>query len=165
MSCHFFGIFLITLIFLVFRSWRTLAAINFHIGCPRSPLQWGSRILFGWLNTVVSALVPLTVLVTTTATLVYIHSRYVDRQDGRPLVEHHAHALANKFLPCTGPCSQPRSDLPHLRCPTFPSIRQMGLWTASGLILAWVACFTLFPALHPCWRTPTRRERAPVGRW
>src|ERR1700721_2327342 len=57
--------------------------------------------LFGGPHTGVSAPVPLTVLVTTTATLVYIHARFVDRQDSRPLVEHHARALANKFLPCT----------------------------------------------------------------
>jgi hypothetical protein len=41
----------------------------------------------------------------------------------------------------------------------------MGLWTASGLIVAWIASFTLFPALQSLLRTPTRSERAPVGRW
>jgi predicted RND superfamily exporter protein len=44
-------------------------------------------------------------------------------------------------------------------------IRQMGLWTACGLIVAWIASFTLFPALQSLLRTPTRAERAPVGRW
>jgi hypothetical protein len=44
-------------------------------------------------------------------------------------------------------------------------IRQMGLWTAGGLIVAWVASFTLFPALQSLLHTPTRAERAPVGRW
>ena len=27
-------------------------------------------------------------------------------------------------------------------------VREMGLWTAVGLIVSWVSCFTLFPALQ-----------------
>ena len=41
----------------------------------------------------------------------------------------------------------------------------MGLWTASGLLVTWVCCFTLFPALQKLLRTPTRRERALAGAW
>src|ERR1700722_2588656 len=159
-----FGIFLITLIFLVFRSWRTLAAIILTLGAAVA-IAVGLADLFGWPNTVVSALVPLTVLVTTTATLVYIHARFVDRQDSRPLVEHHARALANKFLPCTASMFATAVGFAALAVSDIRPIRQMGLWTASGLIVAWIACFTLFPALQSLLRTPTRAERAPVGRW
>jgi predicted RND superfamily exporter protein len=41
----------------------------------------------------------------------------------------------------------------------------MGLWTAYGLIVAWVGCFTLFPALQSLLRTPMRSERVPAGKW
>jgi uncharacterized protein len=41
----------------------------------------GLADIFGWSNTVVSTIVPLTVMVTTTATLVYIHSRYMEPDD------------------------------------------------------------------------------------
>jgi uncharacterized protein len=159
-----FGIFLITLIFLVFRSWRTLAAIILTLGATVA-IAVGLADPFGWPNTVVSALVPLTVLVTTTATLVYIHARYVDRQDGRPLIEHHAYALANKFLPCSASMFATAVGFAALAVSDIRPIRQMGLWTASGLIVAWVASFTLFPALQSLLRTPTRAERAPVGHW
>ena len=159
-----FGIFLMTLIFLVFRSWRTLAAIILTLGAAVA-IAVGLADPFGWPNTVVSALVPLTVLVTTTSTLVYIHSRYVDRQDDRPILEHHAHALANKFLPCTASMFATAVGFAALAVSDIRPIRQMGLWTASGLIVAWVASFTLFPALQSLLRTPTRTARAPAGRW
>lgn len=159
-----FGIFLMALIFIVFRSWRTLGAIVLTLAAVVA-IAVGLADLFGWPNTIVSALVPLTVMVTTTATLVYIHARYVERQDARPLIEHHAHALANKFLPCTASMFATAVGFAALAVSDIRPIRQMGLWTASGLIVAWVGCFTLFPALQSLLRTPTRAERAPVGRW
>jgi hypothetical protein len=159
-----FGAFLMTLIFVVFRSWRTLAAIILTLAAAVA-IAVGLADPFGWPNTIVSALVPLTVLVTTTATLVYIHARYVDRQDARPLIEHHAHALANKFLPCTASMFATAVGFAALAVSDIRPIRQMGLWTAGGLIVAWVASFTLFPALQSLLHTPTRAERAPVGRW
>jgi predicted RND superfamily exporter protein len=159
-----FGVFLMALIFLVFRSWRTLAAIILTLGAAVA-IAVGLADPFGWPNTVVSALVPLTVLVTTTATLVYIHARYIERQDDRPLIEHHAHALANKFLPCTASMFATAVGFAALAVSDIRPIRQMGLWTASGLVVAWIACFTLFPALQSLLRTPTRTARAPEGRW
>jgi predicted RND superfamily exporter protein len=44
-------------------------------------------------------------------------------------------------------------------------VREMGVWTASGLIVAWIGCFTLFPALQSLLRTPMRSEELPVGKW
>jgi uncharacterized protein len=94
-----FGAFLLTLVFIVYRSWRAVAAIIFTLGAVVA-IAVGFGELLGFSNSVVSTLVPLTVMVTTTATLVYIHSRYME-PDGAPPLEHHARALANKFLPCT----------------------------------------------------------------
>jgi hypothetical protein len=39
----------------------------------------------------------------------------------------------------------------------------MGVWTACGLVIAWVGCFTLFPALQSLLKTPVRTERASAG--
>ena len=75
-----FGVFLMTLVLLVYRSWRALAAILLTLGAVVA-IAMGLGDLFGWPTTVVSALVPLTVMVTTTATLVYIHSRYMEPDD------------------------------------------------------------------------------------
>ena len=44
-------------------------------------------------------------------------------------------------------------------------MREMGLWTACGLIVAWIGCFTLFPALQSLLRTPMRSEHVPAGKW
>jgi uncharacterized protein len=158
-----FGIFLIALIVVVYRSWRALAAIVLTLAAVVA-MAVGLADLFGWPNTIVSALVPLTVLVTTTATLVYIHTRYLERQDDLPLREHHANALANKFLPCTASMFATAIGFAALAVSDIRPIRQMGLWTAGGLVVAWVASFTLFPALQSLLRAPTRAERASVGR-
>jgi uncharacterized protein len=41
----------------------------------------------------------------------------------------------------------------------------MGIWTACGLVIAWVGCFTLFPALQSLLRTPMRAQGAAAGKW
>jgi predicted RND superfamily exporter protein len=43
-------------------------------------------------------------------------------------------------------------------------VREMGVWTACGLIVAWVGCFTLFPALQSLFKAPRRAEGVRVGR-
>ncbi|HEY6456035.1 MAG TPA: hypothetical protein VIY90_12235, partial [Steroidobacteraceae bacterium] len=77
-SMPLFGLFLVALVFVLYRSWRTLLAIVITLGLVVS-IAMGLAALTGWAHTIVSSLVPLTVLVTATATLVYIHSRYIDR--------------------------------------------------------------------------------------
>src|SRR5262249_28748877 len=72
-----FGLFLVALVLIVYRSLRALGAIILTLGSVVA-IAVGLAAIFGWSNTVVSTLVPLTVMVTTTATLVYIHSRYME---------------------------------------------------------------------------------------
>jgi predicted RND superfamily exporter protein len=151
-----FGIFLMTLVFVVYRSWRALAAII---------LTLGAVDVFGWSNSVVSTLVPLTVMVTTTATLVYIHSRYMEADGTVPPLEHHARALANKFLPCTASMFATAVGFAALAVSDIRPVREMGLWTACGLIAAWVGCFTLFPALQSVLRAPRRSGAVAEGKW
>src|SRR5580692_8694125 len=159
-----FGIFLLTLVAMVYRSWRTLAAIILTLGAVMA-MAVGLGDVFGWSNNIVSTLVPLTVMVTTTATLVYIHSRYMQPDDAPTPAEHHARALANKFLPCTASIFATAVGFAALAVSPIRPIREMGLWTASGLIVAWVGCFTLFPALQSLLRTPMRSEQVPAGKW
>lgn len=147
-----FGIFLLTLVFIVYRSWRALAAIILTLGAVVA-IAVGLGELLGFSNSVVSTLVPLTVMVTTTATLVYIHSRYMEPDRGTAL-EHHARALANKFLPCTASMFATAVGFAALAVSDIRPVREMGLWTACGLIGAWVGCFTLFPALQSLLRAP-----------
>jgi uncharacterized protein len=159
-----FGVFLMALILIVYRSWRTLAAIILTLAAVVA-MAVGLAAPFGWPQTVVSALVPLTVMVTTTATLVYIHSRYIERGDDRNLIEHHARALANKFVPCTASMFATAVGFAALAVSDIRPIRQMGLWTASGLLIAWIGSFTLFPALQSLLRTRPQEQRAPEHRW
>lgn len=159
-----FGLFLMTLVFIVYRSWRALAAIILTLGVVVA-IAVGLADLFGWSHTVISTLVPLTVMVTTTATLVYIHSRYLEPDDSGDLLEHHARALTNKFLPCTASMFATAVGFGALAVSEIRPVREMGLWTASGLIVAWLGCFTLFPALQSLLRAPLRSERATAGRW
>jgi uncharacterized protein len=161
-SMPLFGIFLMTLVVLVYRSWRALLAIVLTLGAVVA-MAVGQAVLFGWTNTVVSALVPLTVMVTTTATLVYLHSRFMEPDDAPTLTEHHARALANKFLPSTASMFATAVGFAALAVSDIRPVREMGVWTACGLIIAWVGCFTLFPALQSLLKTPLRTERASAG--
>ncbi len=158
-----FGLFLLTLVFIVYRSWRALAAIILTLGAVVA-VAVGLGELLGFSNSVVSTLVPLTVMVTTTATLVYIHSRYMEPGEAPPL-EHHARALANKFLPCTASMFATAVGFGALAVSDIRPVREMGLWTACGLIAAWVGCFTLFPALQSLFRAPRRSSAVTDDKW
>ena len=158
-----FGIFPITLVLIIYRSWRALGAIILTLGAVIA-IAMGLAYLFGWTQTVVSTLVPLTVMVTTTATLVYVHSRYIEPDDSPTLLEHHARALANKFLPCTASIFATAVGFGALAISDIRPVRDMGLWTAGGLIVSWIGCFTLFPALQSLLRTPMRSEKASVAK-
>lgn len=177
-----FGIFLLTLVFIVYRSWRALAAIVLTLGAAIA-MGVGLGDVFGWTNTVVSSLVPLTVMVTTTATLVYIHSRYMEPDEildpgavshaseatgaaatASRLLEHQARVLANKFLPCTASMFATAVGFAALAVSEIRPVREMGLWTAVGLIVSWVTCFTLFPALQCLLRAPRRSAASKDGR-
>jgi predicted RND superfamily exporter protein len=166
-TAHFmplFGCFLMTLVLIVYRSWRTLGAIILTLGALLS-IGMGLADIFGWSHTVISTIVPLTVMVTTTSTLVYLHSRYIEPDDSPTLLEHHARALANKLLPCTASMFAAAVGFGALAISDIRPVREMGLWTACGLTVAWVGCFTLFPALQSLLRTPIRSARAPVASW
>jgi predicted RND superfamily exporter protein len=159
-----FGIFPMALVLIIYRSWRTLAAFILTLAAVVG-VAMGLAFPFGWTHTVISALVPLTVMVTTTATLVYAHSRYLEPDDSPTLLEHHARALANKFLPCTASMFATAVGFGALAISNIRPVRDMGLWTACGLIVGWIGCFTLFPALQSLLRTPMRSERASIAKW
>jgi uncharacterized protein len=166
-TAHFmplFGVFLMALVLIIYRSWRTLAAFVLTLGAVVA-VAMGLALLFGWAHTVISALVPLTVLVTTTATLVYVHSRFIEPDDSPTLEEHHARALANKFLPCSASMFATAVGFGALAISDIRPVHDMGLWTAAGLVVAWIGCFTLFPALESLLRTPLRSAQAPLGAW
>jgi len=158
-----FGIFLVALIFIVYRSIRALGAIILTLGSVVG-IGVGIAAIFGWSNTVVSTLVPLTVMVTTTATLVYLHSRYMEPDDAPTLLEHQARVLANKFLPSTASMFATAVGFAALAVSEIRPVREMGVWTACALVVAWVGCFTLFPALQSLFKAPRRTEGVRVGR-
>lgn len=162
-SMPLFGLFLMTLVFVVYRSWRALAAILLTLGSTVA-IAVGLGDVFGWSNSVVSTLVPLTVMVTTTATLVYLHSKYMEPDDA-PGQNHHARALANKFLPCTASMFATAVGFAALAVSDIRPVKEMGLWTAAGLIAGWVACFTLFPALQSWFKAPRNTLERAQGRF
>ncbi|HET7753724.1 MAG TPA: MMPL family transporter [Anaeromyxobacteraceae bacterium] len=155
---HFpvFGLFVVGLALFLYRSGRALVAIMLTVGAAVA-LAVGAGKLLGFSFSVVSALVPLTVMVTTVATLVYLHSRFVDQPASVPLEEHRVRALANKFLPVTASSAAGVLGFAALSVSPIGPVREMGIWTAVGLALSWVVAFTLYPALQATLRTPTRR--------
>jgi uncharacterized protein len=151
-----FGLFVIGIALFLYRSWRSLVAILLALGAAVA-LAMGAGDLLGFSFSVVSALVPLTVMVTALATLVYLHSRFVDQPEGVGVDEHQIFALANKFLPVTASSVAAVLGFAALSVSKIRPIREMGMWTAAGLALSWVVAFTLFPALQRVLRTPTGR--------
>ncbi len=163
-SFPLFGLFVVGLNYFLFRSVRALGAILTTLGV--SVLAGDATGgLFGFSSTIVSSIVPLILLVTGTAALVYLHSRFVDCPPGSPPEEHQVFALVNKFSPVTASIFAAAVGFAALAVSQIRPIREMGIWTASGLVVTWLVCFTLFPALQRIFRTPTRHERALAGAW
>src|SRR5205085_7517389 len=71
------------------------------------------------------------------------------------LREHHVAALRNKLLPVTASSFAAVLGFAALAVSKVLPIREMGIWTAIGLAIAWVVSFTVFPALQAVLRTPT----------
>ncbi|HZR07810.1 MAG TPA: MMPL family transporter, partial [Myxococcales bacterium] len=157
-----FGILVVGTALLLYRSLRTLLAFVLALGAAVA-LGVAAGGLLGFTFTIVSVLVPLTVLVTTLATLVYLHSRFIDRPPEVPVREHQLVALRNKLLPVTASTFAAVLGFAALSVSKVVPIREMGLWTALGLAISWVVAFTLFPALQLTLRTPTGTARVAGG--
>lgn len=159
-----FGAFVVSLVLGLYRSWRALAAIL---------LSLAVAVLFGMAFagvvglgfTIVSALVPLTLMVTATASLVYLHSRFVDQPPDVDLETHRIRALANKFVAVSASVFAAATGFAALTVSNIRPIRELGIWTSGGLLLGWIVCFTLYPALQKVLKAPTRRHRRVAGAW
>lgn len=163
-----FAILLIAITWWLYRSPRALLAIGLALGAAVA-LTLAAGELIGFSFTIVSSLVPLTVMITTLATLTYLHSRFIDQpgpdgpdgpDDILPLAEHHVAALRNKLLPVTASHIAAAIGFAALAVSQIRPIREMGIWTAIGLVLSWIVAYTLFPVLQRTLRTPTRRRVA-----
>ncbi len=158
-----FGLFVIAINLTLYRSARTLAAFLITLAVSVA-LTVGFGKVAGFAFTIVSSLVPLTILVTCTAALVYIQSRFAEHPGDTSVDEHQIFTLANKFLATTASIVAAAIGFAALAVSRIRPIRDMGLWTASGLLLTWVVVFTLFPALQRILRTPVLRRRTAAGR-
>ncbi|HYY52913.1 MAG TPA: MMPL family transporter, partial [Myxococcales bacterium] len=159
----FFGALVVGTALLLYRSVRTLLAFVLALGSAVA-LAVAAGGLLGFTFTIVSVLVPLTVLVTTLATLVYLQSRFVDRPPDVPVRAHQIAALRNKLLPVTASTFAAVMGFAALSVSRVRPIRELGIWTALGLAISWVVAFTLFPALQLALRTPTGTTRVAGGR-
>lgn len=159
-----FGAFVIVLTIVLYRSLRALVAVLLSLGTAvLLGVAFGGLSGFGF--TIVSALVPLILMITTTASLVYLHSRFVDQAPGTDLDTHRLRALSNKFLAVSASMFAAAVGFAALAISEIRPVRQLGIWTSVGLGIGWIVCFTLYPALQVLLKAPTRREQAVAGRW
>ncbi len=158
----FFGALVVAAALLLYRSVRTLLAFLLALASAVA-LGVAAGGLLGFSFTIVSVLVPLTVLVTTLSSLVYLHSRFVDRPPDVPVRVHQLTALRNKFLPVTASSLAAVLGFAALSISKVRPIRELGIWTAAGLAISWVVAFTLFPALQLALRTPTGTASVTAG--
>jgi len=159
-----FTAFVIVLNVALYRSKRTLLAFLITLAMCLA-VSVGYIGLVGGMLTIVSPMVPMTILVTATATLVYIQSRFVECPAGTPPAQHQIFALENKFVACTASIFATAVGFAALMVSDIRPIRQMGEWVAVGLAMTWVIVFTLFPALQSILKTPTQRERPMSAQW
>jgi predicted RND superfamily exporter protein len=159
-----FGVFVVALNLFLYRSRRTLVAFLLALGACLA-FSMGYIGATGGMLTLVSPMVPMTILVTATATLVYLQSRFVERPPERSVAEHQIFSLSNKWLACTASMFATAVGFAALMVSSIRPIREMGLWVAVGLGISWLVVFTLFPALQRILRTPTRIERRAAGDW
>ena len=158
-----FGVLLVVIAVFLFRSVRALAAIVLALGTAVA-LAVAAGDLLGFTFTIVSVLVPLTIMVTTLASLVYLHARFIDHPPNVSREDHHLAALRNKFLPVTASTLAAAMGFAALAVSRIRPIREMGIWTAVGLAIAWVTAFTLFPVLQLVLKTPTGTAVEPKRR-
>ena len=163
-SLALFAALVVALNLALYRSARALAAFLITLGVSTA-LSVGYIGLTGGTFSIVSPMVPMTILITATATLVYLHSRFVDRPEGTSLHAHHLFALENKFVACTASIFATLVGFAALAVSDIRPIREMGIWVAVGLLMTWVVVFTLFPVLQHVLRTPTSVERRVAGAW
>jgi len=159
-----FTAFVVVLNLSLYRSVRTLIAFLVTLAVNLA-MAVG---YIGWTGgnfTIVSPMVPMTILVTATASLVYIHSRFVDCPAGVSVLEHQLFALCNKFIACTASIFATAVGFAALLVSNIRPIREMGLWVAVGLVMTWVIVFTLFPALQKELATPTESRQRAAGVW
>lgn len=159
-----FGAFVVILMFALYRSVRALAAVLLSLGVA---VLLGVALggLFGYGFTIVSSVVPLTLMITTSASLVYLHSRYVDQAPGADLERHRVDALVNKFGAVTVSMFAAAVGFAALSVSDILPVRQLGIWTSAGLGVGWIVCFTLYPALQTVLKAPTRQKRQVAGQW
>ena len=158
-SFAIFAVLLVAITWFLYRSVRALAAILLALGATVA-LAVAAGGALGYSFTIVSTLVPLTVMVTTLATLTYLHSRYIDQPDDQALEAHHIAALRNKLRPVTASTIAAAIGFAALAVSRIRPIREMGIWTAVGLVVSWIVAYTLFPALQRVLRAPTGRRVA-----
>jgi uncharacterized protein len=159
-----FGAFVVALTMVLYRSVRALAAILVSLAVAVL-LGMAFARLAGFGFTIVSSLVPLTLMITTSASLVYLHSRFVDQAEGDDLERHRVRALTNKVAAVSVSMFAAAVGFAALAVSDIVPIRQLGIWISAGIGIAWAVCFTLYPALQVVLRAPTRRQRAVAGRW
>jgi predicted RND superfamily exporter protein len=162
---RYFAVFaglLVVLVLGLYRSLRTLVAFVATLGtCLAVSVAW--IVATGGTLTIVSPMVPMSILVTATSSLVYLQSRFVERPAQVPVDEHQVFALRNKFVAVTASIFATAVGFGALVVSSIRPIREMGVWVAIGLVFSWVIVFTLFPALQKLLRTPTRSERRDAG--
>ena len=159
-----FAAFVVVFNLLLYRSARTLLAFLITLAVCLA-VSVGYIGITGGMFTIVSPMVPMTVLVTAMSTLVYLHSRFVERPSNRPVDAHQIFALTNKFVACTASIFATAVGFAALEVSNIRPIRQMGLWVAVGLVCTWIIVFTLFPVLQKVLQTPTQQERRVAGAW
>ncbi len=164
-SSRFFPIYLLfasLLIFFLYRSFKAIVGFLVVLGVSIAVAVAAVGVV-GENLTMVSAVLPMMVMVVTLSTLVHLYSGYVNMPRGEDKTSHLIAVIRHKFLACLLNNVTTAIGFGSFVTSNVKSVRDLGLFVAIALATSLVITFTLFPTLVTLLNPPTSAEKKPSG--
>jgi len=139
-------LFAMGFLFFLYRSLRGLAAVLITIGVSLA-FTIASVTISGSVLTIISAILPMMVMIVTIETIIHIYSGYVRAPEGADRREHLIDILCGKWLACWYSVFTTVIGFGSFMFSPVLPVRDLGLFVAAGLVIAFAVSFTLFPIL------------------
>lgn len=164
-GAKFFPVYLLFamgLMLFLYRSARGLLTILVTLAVCEA-ITIALVVLSGSMLTMVSAVLPMMVLIIAIETMVHIYSGYVRPPEGVARREHLVAVLTQKWRACWFSVFTTSVGFGSFAMSPVMPIRDLGIFVALALLVVFSACFTLFPALLDILKPSTGYKGKAVG--
>ncbi len=145
----FFPIYLLFamgLVWFLYRSLRGVLAVLVSLAvCLAFAVSFVQA--FGSVLTMISSVMPMMVMIVTIETMIHIYSGYVRQPEGVSRREHLIHVLVQKRKACWYSVLTTAIGFGSFAVSPVLPVKELGLFVALSIVVAYVVCFTLFPVL------------------